>query len=560
MLGLLLAILCWFDLAGEPPALLAMTPLQKYERMKVGELARHDLIAFARVTMPVPGQEEVVRLSRYVPAEHHYFIAEAVAGLATGERRRADGRRVKRMMLQVPFRHGKSELSVRRLVPWLLGKYPEQSGLVITHTQTLADAHGRDVRDVMRSGGYRLCFGGKRCQLREDTQAMDLLKVQGGGEVRFSGRTLGAGVGADWIIIDDIFKNSREARSPQERKNAWQLFVSDLKSRMNDQNGWLLFIGTRRHADDPQGRLTDARNPHYDAREAAEWEVIRIPALSEGAEVDPLKRAKDVALWPERFDFEFWDKMRTSADVTVREDFETQGQCNPVPAQGTFFKKAWWVGAEAEYDGNIIVKKARPGSLYHSLDELPKRLRNYCASDHAVTEEQRNDATVILPFGVDERFDVWVYPDAMWFRYESTDIVDAMLEVLKKYKPLEWAAEREHISKSILPFLKRRQAEERVFGYIEESSAAAHPEVRAWSFRGMLSSGRWHFPSFADWWGDAEHELLEFPNGAHDDFVSANAHAGMLVGRIIAGGGGNAAKDTVPGSADYFERLKAVRR
>lgn len=537
-----------------------MTPLQKFERMKMGEYARHDLIAFSRLTMPVPGAEHDVRQSRYLPAEHHYFIAESVASLATKKRFKANGKPVRKMMLQVPFRHGKSELSVRRLVPWLLGKYPDKSGLVITHTQTLADAHGRDVRDVMRSAGYRLCFGDRRCRLREDTQAMELLKVEGGGEVRFSGRTLGAGVGADWIIIDDIFKNSKEARSPQERKNAWQLFVSDLKSRMNDQNGWLLFIGTRRHADDPQGRLTDPRNPHYDAREAEEWEVIRIPALSEGEKVDPLGRKKDQALWPERFDFQFWDKMRTSADITVREDFETQGQCNPTPAQGTFFKKEWWVGKEAEWDGNIIVRKARPGTLYHSPADLPKRLRNYCASDHAVTEEQRNDATVILPFGVDDRFDVWVYPDALWFRYESPDIVEAMLQVMRKYRPLEWAAEREHISKSILPFLKRRQAEERVFGYIEESSAQAHPEVRAWSFRGMLSSGRWHFPSFADWWANAENELLEFPNGAHDDFVSANAHAGMLLHKVIAGSGGAGKAETVAGSMDYFEKLKAMRR
>lgn len=539
-----------------------LTPEQKYLRMRFGELAREDLIAFARLTMPVPGHEADVLKSRYQPAEHHYFIADQVTRLVTTMEARKNGnlkpetrkfRPVRKMMLQVPFRHGKSELSVRRLVPWLLGKFPDKSGLVITHTDTLAREHGRDVRDVMRSDGYRLCFGSKRCRLRDDSQAMDLLKVEGGGQVMFSGRKLGAGVGADWIIIDDMLKSSAEGRSRPVREEAWHAFVSDLKSRLNDETGWILFIGTRRHMDDPPGRLTDPRNPHYDAREAAEWEVVRIPALSEGEDVDPLKRPKDVPLWPERFSFKFWDDMRTNASITVREDFETQGMCNPQPSQGTFFKKVWWTGEDEK--GNKVGK-----CTLYTPDMLPKRLRYYVASDHAITEDQRNDATVILPFGMDEKRDIWVMPDVAWVRYESPDIIEQMLAVMRKYRPLQWAAEREHISKSILPLLRLRQGEERIFGYIEESSAVAHPEIRAWSIRGMMSMGRVHFPSFAPWWSDAQHELLEFPNSAHDDFVSALAHAGMLLDRVLAAEGDNQRNKPAEGTADYYAAIDAKKR
>jgi hypothetical protein len=36
-----------------------------------------------------------------------------------------------------------------------------------------------------------------------------------------------------------------------------------------------------------------------------------------------------------------------------------------------------------------------------------------------------------------------------------------------------------------------------------------------------------HFPSFAPWWQNARKELLNFPNGAHDDFVDFLSHIGL---------------------------------
>lgn len=489
----------------------AMTTSQLEDRALYGKLARQRLIEFARLTMPVPQDHLNPWVSKYQPARHHHLIGDSLEALA-----RKDFRR---LMLQVPYRHGKTELAVRRFVPWLLGNFPDKSGIVVTHTDSLAWEHGRDVRNCLKSGGYKLAFGhNPMTELRDDSQARDRLQVLGGGAVQFTGRAgLGAGFGADWIIFDDFFKNSEEARSKATRDHAWETYISDCKTRLNDSSGWVLIIGTRRNADDVQGRLIDPRNEHYDAREAARWRVIRLPALSEGAEVDPLQRKQDVALWPEKFPYDFWDEQRTHQSELVREDFQTQGQCNPIPPQGRFFKKDWLVPYRPE--------------------DLPKNLRIYVASDHAITEDQRNDATVLLPFGIDQKREIWVLPDVMWFRYESTDIVDAMLAMMRKHRPLRWWAEREHISKSILPFVRRRQLDEGTFGHIEESSAVRHPEIRAWSMRGMMAMKRVHFPVFAPWWEDAKHELLEFPGGAHDDFVSALSHAGMGVDQIIAAEG-----------------------
>jgi len=516
------------------------------DRMILGELARGDLITFARLTSPDTTDPLNPRKSRYAVGRHHELTAQMQERLARRE--------FLRLRVDMPYRHGKTEIGVRKFVPWLLGNFPEQNGMVVTHTASLSDEHGRDVRDIMRSAGYRLTFGhDPRTKMREDSQAMDRLKVEGGGTVYFYGRDkMGGGYGADWIIIDDLIKNAREALSPTIRDHAWRTYHSDCLSRLNDDRGWLLLIGTRRHADDPAGRIFDPRNPHYDERIAKEFQVVKLPALSLGADVDSLGRAKDEPLWPERRSFAFWNSLRTSPDETVREDFETQAQGNPHPAEGRFFKRHWWTGQEAK-DG----KPATPKTTYDSWDELPKRLRYYCASDHAITEDQRNDATVLLPFGVCERKHIWILPDFMVFRYESPDIVDAMIGVMRKYRPLTWWAEREHISKSILPFLKLRQLQEGIFGYIEESSAVRHPEVRAWSIRGMMAAGRVHFPTFVDHWAEFENQLIEFPGGTHDDCVSALSHAGMGLDTVLAAAG--APDENRPKKGTFNELMAQVK-
>lgn len=538
------------------------------ERRLFGLLARERLLQFARLTMPVANEPFNCRVSRYLPAAHHAFTAGELELLVAsmgldipqsrdGEGSAAAGARTARMglrtMLQMPYRHGKSELAVRRFVPWLLGKFPEKSGIVVTHTDSLANEHGRDVRDVMQGSGYKLVFGhDRRTRLRENSQAMDRLQVEGGGAVQFSGRGgLGAGFGADWMIFDDFFKNSEEAESPTVRKQAWRTFVTDCESRLNDESAWILLIGTRRHADDPPGRILDPRNENYDEREAKRWRVIRLPALSEGADVDPLGRAKDVPLWPARFGFQFWDAKRTNMSELVREDFETQGQCNPKARQGSFFMREWWNG-DPKKPGSDKDEYGRP--LSYAPKDLPRNLKVYCASDHAITEDQRNDATVLGPFGVDERKHIWILPEVVAFRYESPAIVDAMIAVMRKHRPLRWWAEREHISKSLLPFVRLRQMDEGVFGHIEESSAARHPEVRAWSIRGMFAARRVHVPVFAPFWSEMESQLLEFPNGQHDDYVSMLSHAGMGVDQLVAAEGPGGESKPDPGTLAWVKQ------
>lgn len=478
-------------------------------RWAYGTCARDNLVDFARLTSPLPSAPMDVGQSQYRVAAHHRFVAAQLARVESGE--------INRLLISLPYRHGKTELGVRKFVPWLMGRNPRRSVIVVTHSDSLAWEHGRDCRNVFRLGAYRLAFPEKDCQLREDSQARDRLQLAGGGMAMFTGRGgLGGGFGADIIIFDDFFKNAEEAQSEATRDHAWQCYVSDCKTRLNEESGAVIMIGTRKHEDDVAGRILDTTNPHYDAREAASWTVIRLPALAEPD--DPLGRPVDAPLWPERFSYQFWDAMRTHASELVRLDFQTQAQCNPTPAEGKYFKRAWLKTYEAS--------------------ELPKRLRIYGASDHAYRKDQENDLQCLLVVGVDASDVLWVLPDTWWERAETDVMIERMVDLMESRKPEVWWAARDAISGSVGPFLKKRMAERKAYHLLDDEIREDKDlQRRAQSIRNRMAMGMVRFPKFAPWWARAETELVTFPSGKHDDLVAALALLGMGLERMVAADG-----------------------
>ena len=491
---LLLIIMSWANLSTEL--------LQ--ERYYFAQIARNNLLAFAQFTSPEPSDFLNPRKSRFTVKPHQQHLAFYLDQIRRGE--------INRLEIELPARHGKSELAVRKFVPWVSGNNPEKSGIVVTHTDQLAREHGRDCRDIFRMGAYKLVFGKPACALREDTQANDLLKLQGGGVLTFSGRGgLGAGVGADWMIFDDFFKNSEEAQSQLVRDNAWHTFISDCQSRLNTDSAPVVLIGTRRHEDDVQGRLFDPNNEHYDEREARRWVRIRLPALAEAN--DPLGREVDEALWPEKYGAPYYLGRRNHKSDIVRMDHQTQDQCNPTPAEGDYFKKKWIVPYE--------------------LTELPKKLRIYVSSDHAYRKGQKNDKQCLLVVGVDAADVIWILPDTWWERAATDTLVEAMIGIMENRQPSVWWAARDAISGSIGPFLHKRMRERNVFAWVnDEIREDKDLERRAQSIRNRMAMGMVRFPAFAPWFGEAEKELTTFPNAGHDDFVAALAMLGMGMNTI----------------------------
>lgn len=473
------------------------------ERYLFGQLAKKSLITFARLTSPAPDDHLNPRASTFDIKPHHVYVASELEKVKSGENNRLE--------IELPARHGKSELTVRKFVPWFIGHFPRKNVIVVTHTDQLAQEHGRDCRDVMRSGGYRLTFGDRRCWLREDSQAKDRLQTIAGGVLIFTGRGgLGAGVGGDLMVFDDFFKNSEEAQSATVRDSAYHTYVSDCQSRLNNDAAPVVMIGTRRNEDDVQGRIFDPTNMHYDASEAAKWKRIRLPGLAEAG--DPMGRKPGEALWPEKFGRAYFLSRKNHASEIVRLDHETQNQCNPSPSEGVWFKDAW-------------LKTYR-------LDQLPKYLRFYVASDHAYRIKQKNDKSCLLIVGIDPTGAVYILPDTFWDKVETDVLVNRMIAIMKSRRPQMWFAAKDAISGSIGPFLRTRMREEKIFTVIDEITEDVDLVRRSTSIRGRMAMGMVYWPSFAPWWPEARRQMLTFP-AAHDDVVAALGILGMGMDRHI---------------------------
>jgi len=472
-------------------------------RLMWGNAAAVDLVSFCQFTTPDPAHLHSPRHTKYDAQPHHRLLAAKLEAVEAGE--------IKRLLVVMPRRHGKTETAVRKFVPWYMGRHPDHPLLIATYNDTHAQEHGRAVRDVMSSAAYQTTFSEARQQLRNDSQASDRLQVAGGGIIGFVGRG-GAitGRGCIGFIIDDPLKDAEEAQSGLIRNKLWEWYHTVVNNSFNTGAGWLVLIQTRWHEDDLAGRLTDPNNEHFDPVEAAKWQVLHLPALAE--EKDPLGRKIDEALWEHRLPASIYQAKRNSPDIVVRQSFATMDQGHPAPETGAYFQKEWLKG--------------------YTPAELPKRLNFYCVSDHAVRKNQRNDRQCIIPFGVDADGVAWILGDVWWQRDDTLELTNQILATMKRHKPITWVAGKDHISGSIGPFLRKRMREEKVFVSIQEVPERADIEQRAQAIKGRMSMGMVRFPTWIPCWPQMQKEILTFPNGAHDDVIACLAHIGVMLNRL----------------------------
>ena len=477
----------------------AQLQLTATRRLLAARKAHDSLIEFVRLMMPDPRDPDDVQMSRYIVAKHHQVLAAALEEVEAG--------RMPRLIITLPPRHGKSQIASKAFPAWFMGRDPYRQMIVASYSATMAEDFGREVRAYMQTPAYQQVF--PECSLRKGGAASDRVQTEQGGLGVFVGAG-GAltGRGADVLLIDDPVKDREDADSATMRGKLWSWFTDVAMTRLMGGMGRVVIIMTRWHEDDLVGRLTDPGNACYNAEEAKQWKIIAFPALAEDDDV--MGREKDAPLWPERITKEFLDSQRR---LNPR-GFSALYQGHPAPEDGDFFKREWL----HTYQPN----------------ELPRNLRYYCASDHAVSVAQDRDPTVLLPVGVDEQGTIWVLPDVWWRRAQTDDVVDAMLDMMARHKPLIWWAERGHISKSIAPFLRKRMQEEGVYCAIDEVVPVKDKQTRAQSIRGRMSMGKVRFPGFAPWWEAARAQMLSFPAGKHDDFVDTIAYIGMGLGRMAA--------------------------
>ena len=227
-------------------------------------------------------QDTFIGFSRYVWPEaiissHHELMAKAFDRIADGT--------LKRLIVNMPPRHTKSEFASYLLPAYIMGRKPQTKIIQATHTGELAVRFGRKVRNLMDLDKYKEVFSG--VALKADSKAAGRWDTDAGGEY-FAVGVGGAmtGRGADMLIIDDPH-SEQDAQSALALDNAWEWYTSGPRTRLQP-GGAIVIVMTRWGTKDLTARLLKSQSNSN----ADQWEVIEFPAVFDEHEEN------ERALWP----------------------------------------------------------------------------------------------------------------------------------------------------------------------------------------------------------------------------------------------------------------------
>jgi predicted phage terminase large subunit-like protein len=413
-------------------------------------------------------------MPQYQAVAMHQRIAEALEGVGRGE--------IDRLMVSTPPRHGKTELCAKRYVAWHLGQNPQHHVIAASASFSLAEDHGRDVRNLINGAEYAEIFD---TRLAEDSHARGRWRTAEGGSyfaVGVGGDLYGRG--AHILIIDDPFGSIADVRSERIRKDVHLWYTGTCYNRL-EPGGRIIVIASRLHEADLIGHLLQATGD--------QWTVIEMPALPEPP-------------WPERFDVAALERIRSNISA---KDWSAQYQQSPIIEEGGFFKEDWIKP--------IIWPHGKP----------PPFIRTYGASDLAMTSGG-GDFTVHLVIGIGTENRMHLLD--MWRKQSAPkEWVEAQCDMIKRWKPAWWAHERVHVVAGIGPFLETRMRQRQAHCTQELFVARHDKAVRSQSIRGRMELNGLFVRADAPWLADLKAELLAFPDGQHDDIVDALGLVGQLM-------------------------------
>ena len=485
--------------------------------IKISE-ARQRLLPFMQLMMPDPTDPDDADKSRYVVTPQATLLCEIIEKMQAGK--------LRRVCVSIAPQHGKSEVLSRAAPAWLQGRNPYRHFILASYNQTLADGFGHDVRANIQSSAYRQIFPDFR--LRSGGESVSQLITEQGGKLAFIGiGASGSGRPADTVIVDDCYKDRDDAYSISTRERVWNWFMSVALARAHNATS-ILVVSTRYHEEDLIGRLADPTHPERNGLYAGikGWNYFNLPAVVKDPELAKalgltLESPSDLdvieqfgkepmsALWPARHSLPLLAEKR-AAD---RGTFEAMYNGRPSPEEGSYFQAA--------------------DLIEYRREELPKNLRIYSASDHAVSKKQSSDLTCLGAVGIDESDTIWVLPTLVWKRMETLQTVEELIAMFQAHKPMMHWAENELIFKSAGPFLKKRMQAEHVYTPIDPITPSADIETRARSIQGLIGLHMVRFPGFAPWWPAARQQLLNFPAAAKDDLVAWLALIGLGVQKTL---------------------------
>lgn len=200
-----------------------LTPELAAQKILSRRAARTNLLDFAIYTKP-----------DYEANEHHVYLCEYLDKFVKGE--------IKRLLVSMPPRSGKSELVSRRLPAYIFGVNPDAHIISCSYSADLSSRMNRDVQRIIDSPRYKYLFPDtslNASNVRTDAQGSylrnsDVFEIVGhNGMYRSAGVGGGiTGLGADFGLIDDPVKNQEEAMSQTYREKAWEWYTSTFYTRL----------------------------------------------------------------------------------------------------------------------------------------------------------------------------------------------------------------------------------------------------------------------------------------------------------------------------------------
>ena len=175
----------------------------KLAKLERSEKAHKDFFFFVKEMWP-----------EFIEGRHHKIIAKKFNDIAQG--------RLKRLIINMPPRHPKSEFASNLLPAWMVGINPKLKIIQTTHNTELAIRFGRKAKSLIDSPEYQEFFTTK---LRADSQAAGKWETEQGGEYYAAGvGSAITGRGADLLIIDDPH-SEQDAMSPDALEKAYEWYT-----------------------------------------------------------------------------------------------------------------------------------------------------------------------------------------------------------------------------------------------------------------------------------------------------------------------------------------------